>query len=47
MLVTPADATGRPGQQVIIDSGTGETRVAPWTSTSDPTWQRLAAEARP
>ena len=42
ILVTPVDAAGRPGQQLIIDPLTGETRVAPWDTTSDPTWQRLA-----
>jgi Tol biopolymer transport system component len=42
ILVTPADALDRPAQQVIIDPMTGETRVAPWDTTSDPTWQRLA-----
>ncbi len=42
ILVTPMEAQGKPGQQAIIDPVTGETRPAPWTSTSDPTWQRLA-----
>lgn len=42
ILVTPSDADGKPGQQLIIDPVTGETQVAPWNTTSDPTWQRLA-----
>ena len=42
ILVTPVDALGQPGQQLIIDPLTGETRVAPWATTSDPTWQRRA-----
>ncbi|MEA2613569.1 MAG: hypothetical protein QOI52_1528 [Chloroflexota bacterium] len=39
---TPVDASGQPMHQVIIDPQTGRSRPAPWTSTSDPTWQRLA-----
>lgn len=42
ILVTPVDAAGQPGQQLIIDPLTGETQVAPWDTTSDPTWQRQA-----
>lgn len=42
ILVTPTDHLGRPMQQVTIDSATGATRPAPWSSTSEPTWQRLA-----
>jgi Tol biopolymer transport system component len=41
ILGTPTDGLG-PREQVIIDPVTGETRPVPWTSTSDPTWQRLA-----
>ena len=41
ILGTPADAVGKPMQQLITDPETGVTRPAPWTSTSDPTWQRL------
>jgi len=37
---------GRPGgstsDQVILDPVAGEFRLAPWTSTSDPAWQRIA-----
>ena len=40
--MTPVDAAGQPGQQLIIDPLTGETQVAPWDTTSDPTWQRQA-----
>lgn len=42
ILVTPVNVLGVSGQQLIIDSVTGETRVAPWDTTSDPTWQRRA-----
>ena len=42
ILGTPTDAAGQPMQQVIIDPETGVTHPAPWTSNSDPTWQRLA-----
>lgn len=42
ILGTPADARGESMQQVIIDARTGEITTAPWDSTSDPTWQRLA-----
>ena len=42
ILGTPTNAAGQPLRQVILDPVTGETRVAPWTSLSDPSWQRLA-----
>jgi Tol biopolymer transport system component len=42
ILVTPTDSRGQPLQQVIVDPLTGTVSSAPWTSTSDPTWQRLA-----
>jgi Tol biopolymer transport system component len=42
ILVTPTDELGRPQQQMIVDPLTGTVRPAPWTSTSDPTWQRRA-----
>jgi len=42
ILGIPIDAQGNPGQQVFINPVTGETQAAPWTSTSDPTWQRRA-----
>jgi len=42
ILVTPTNGLGRPMQQVIVDPVMGTVRPAPWTSTSDPTWQRLA-----
>jgi hypothetical protein len=40
--VTPADVAGQAGQQVLVDPTTGRTEVAPWDTTSDPTWQRQA-----
>jgi dipeptidyl aminopeptidase/acylaminoacyl peptidase len=42
ILGTPAGLHGVPEQQVIIDPVTGQIQVAPWASTSDPAWQRLA-----
>jgi hypothetical protein len=42
ILGRPAGTDGLPLQQVILDPVKGESRAAPWTSTSDPTWQRLA-----
>ena len=42
ILVQPTDAAGLPMQQVIVDPLMGTARPAPWTSTSDPTVQRLA-----
>jgi len=42
ILVTPSDIGGAPLQQVIIDPRTGVSVTAPWTTTSDPTWQRTA-----
>jgi len=42
ILGTPTDILGQPTQQVILDPVTGESRAAPWATTSDPAWQRLA-----
>jgi Tol biopolymer transport system component len=42
ILGRPADGSGRPGQQIIIDPNSHAHRTAPWTSTSDPAWQRRA-----
>jgi hypothetical protein len=42
ILGRPADGSGRPGQQVLIDPNAHAHRTAPWTSTSDPAWQRRA-----
>ena len=42
ILGTPTGTGGVPLQQVIIDPGGGGTQTAPWTSASDPAWQRLA-----
>ena len=41
ILVTPMDESNNPLPQVIIDPVAGTIRPAPWTTTSDPTWQRL------
>ena len=42
ILATPTDARGQRQQQLIVDPSTGEVHPAPWSATSDPTWQRLA-----
>ena len=42
ILATPSDIDGAPLQQVIIDPRTGASQTAPWTTTSDPAWQRTA-----
>jgi hypothetical protein len=42
ILGRSTDDTGRPDQQVIIDPAALTYRTAPWTSTSDPAWQRRA-----
>jgi Tol biopolymer transport system component len=42
LLGRPAPIGIEPTQPVIIDVITGKSRLAPWTATSDPTWQRLA-----
>jgi len=42
ILGTPTDVLGRPMQQVTIDPRTGVTRPTAWSSTSEPTWQRVA-----
>ena len=42
LLGRPAPIGIEPSQPVIIDAVTGKSRLAPWTATSDPTWQRLA-----
>jgi Tol biopolymer transport system component len=42
LLVTPSGVGGVPLPQVIVDVARGSSRPAPWGSTSDPTWQRLA-----
>jgi Tol biopolymer transport system component len=38
----PVDNAGLPMQQVIIDPRGGGSQAAPWTSISDPAWQRVA-----
>jgi dipeptidyl aminopeptidase/acylaminoacyl peptidase len=42
VLVTPIDEQAQPGQQMLLDPLTGDIRPAPWTTTSPPSWQRLA-----
>jgi Tol biopolymer transport system component len=42
ILGTPIDSNGEPLQQVIVDPVARVIATAPWTTTSDPTWQRLA-----
>jgi Tol biopolymer transport system component len=42
ILWTPVDALGRSTRQLLIDPNTGRARPAPWTASSDPTWQRVA-----
>ena len=42
VLGTPIDANGQPLQQVIVDPIAHAIAPAPWTTTSDPTWQRVA-----
>jgi len=42
ILISPTDALGVPKQQVIVDPAGGAARTAPWTSSSDPAWQRVA-----
>jgi hypothetical protein len=42
VLVTPIDSNGQPGQQLLLDPSTAEARAASWTTTSPPSWQRLA-----
>jgi dipeptidyl aminopeptidase/acylaminoacyl peptidase len=41
ILATPTDIVGRPLPQVILDLETRGTHAAPWTATTDPTWQRV------
>jgi dipeptidyl aminopeptidase/acylaminoacyl peptidase len=38
----PIDSSGQPQAQVVVDSATAELRPAPWTSTAQSTWQRVA-----
>jgi WD40 repeat protein len=42
VLVMPIDDVSQPAQQMLLDPITGEMRPAPWTTTSPPSWQRLA-----
>ncbi len=42
ILGTPSDASGKPLQQVKLDPKTGTTSDVSWSTTSAPTWQRVA-----
>jgi Tol biopolymer transport system component len=42
VLGTPIGSSGEPLQQVIVDPVAGSIATAPWATTSDPTWQRVA-----
>jgi hypothetical protein len=42
ILGTPTDAVGQRLDQVLLDPMTGTSMAVPWSSSSHPTWQRLA-----
>jgi hypothetical protein len=42
ILGTATDVVGKPLQQVVLDPRTGTASNVPWSTTSGPTWQRLA-----
>jgi Tol biopolymer transport system component len=42
ILGTPTDAAGQSLAQVLLDPVTGKSTAVPWSSTSQPSWQRLA-----
>jgi dipeptidyl aminopeptidase/acylaminoacyl peptidase len=42
ILGTPADPQGRPREQVLLDPVAGTATTVPWTTSSLPSWQRLA-----
>jgi hypothetical protein len=42
ILGRPGGIEGDPVRQVILDPEAGDSSPAPWGSSSDPTWQRLA-----
>ncbi len=42
ILGTPSDAAEQPLDQVLLDPVTGASRTVPWSSVSNPSWQRLA-----
>lgn len=44
ILVTPSDGAGNPLPQTLVDVASGRSKPATWITTSDPTWQRLAAD---
>ena len=42
VIVMPIDGVSQPAQQMLLDPITGAMQPAPWTTTSPPSWQRLA-----
>jgi hypothetical protein len=42
ILGSPTDELGVSKRQVILDPETGAVHEAPWNTTSDPAWQRVA-----
>jgi hypothetical protein len=42
ILGTPTDATGKALLQVRLDLASGMSVPVPWTTNSDPAWQRIA-----
>jgi hypothetical protein len=42
LLGRPGTASGQGAQQVTIDIATKSARATTWTTTSNPTWQRVA-----
>ncbi|MEX1169715.1 MAG: hypothetical protein WEE50_06205 [Chloroflexota bacterium] len=42
ILGNPVDSTGKLLDQLLLDPVSGASRTVPWTTTSTPTWQRLA-----
>jgi len=42
ILGSPTDAAGQPLAQVLLDPVTGKSAAVPWSSSSQPSWQRLA-----
>jgi hypothetical protein len=42
IIGTPIGSSGEPLQQLIVDPVAGAISTAPWPTTSDPTWQRVA-----
>lgn len=42
IIGTPIGSSGEPLHQVIVDPVAGAIATAPWPTTSDPSWQRVA-----